>query len=201
MGSPDWLIPWILLGSFPSFIATALLIRVFNHNLFLKLGTGAWCAILFPIAFAHGCSFSVWCFPHDLPILGSTRKFIFQMFHLHAAILLKYFIIKDKVIVFFLLLLLTMQIHAYTKHMFSVYDLYLLDVFLMLAMQSLIYWAPYWAGITCFALFVGYKFCVCGKNSDQLHQQVRLMSEEEEVMLLMLSPNWRRTMMNLNQLV
>ncbi|CAN1161277.1 hypothetical protein LINPERHAP2_LOCUS23826 [Linum perenne] len=164
MGSS--LIPWQLLGAFT---AGYTLVSIFAvTKLETKIGETACTFIPLALAFVYFYIFMIWCFPPVLPLLGSTRKFILDMIALQAAFFCSYHLTNhDKVDIFLLLISSTTLAYVHIKHAFVVYDLNLRDVFFVVALQSLIYWMPYGVAISCYVLFVCFKFCTCGKNSDQ----------------------------------
>ncbi|CAN1161280.1 hypothetical protein LINPERHAP2_LOCUS23828 [Linum perenne] len=90
MGSPCWLLPWLLLGALSGPTAISFLLNITDFA--AKIGELACFFMVFPLTIVNSYWFGMWCFPPILPILGSTRKFILQILALHAAILLKYFI-------------------------------------------------------------------------------------------------------------
>ncbi|CAN1161275.1 hypothetical protein LINPERHAP2_LOCUS23824 [Linum perenne] len=166
MGSAASLIPWQFLGMFAADTAFVSIFTV--TKLETKIGETACTFIPLALAFVYFYIFMIWCFPPVLPLLGSTRKFILDMIALQAAFFSTYHLTNhDKVDIFLLLISSTTLAYVHIKHAFVVYDLNLRDVFFVVALQSLIYWTPYGVAISCYVLFVCFKFCTCGKNSDQ----------------------------------
>ncbi|CAL1383895.1 unnamed protein product [Linum trigynum] len=160
-----FLAPWLILGVIGDTWSVIAFMRTINLE--SKLGTGACYAIALAVELVSLFSFIPWCFPHELPRLGSARKIILEMVVLQAAMLAKHFPQphQDHSLVYQLLVALTILVCVRTKHGFVFMDVYFGDVFWAIVAESLIYWTPLWGSVLFYLCFVGYIFWTSGENN------------------------------------
>ncbi|CAN1334490.1 hypothetical protein LINPERPRIM_LOCUS36419, partial [Linum perenne] len=171
MRSSLYLMVWQLLGAFASLTGMMHLFTV--TGLREKMDDSSDCDFISLIfGFLNLFTLICWCFPRDLPMMGSARKMILDMAALLAAMLTRttptYSSSSSDEPLFVTLISITTLVYVRIKHCFVFYDIKLRDILLVVLLQTVIYYTPdyYYVGpiVSCLCL-VGYRLLASACNT------------------------------------